>query len=1275
MRFSRLTMTLYLLLLLQAVFFIAVYRGTKQECLKDADLLASNMAIVARSTTDDFFDRYLAIFEVLKNVDHIARQETDASNEVLQYLRRKYPEVVNFAAVKKDGYFFASGMPLSKNNIPNIKHLEFFQRIRSGEKRVTMQPHTGPISKDLVTGIVVPLEDELGLFNGLIGVSIKFQYLVDQWERLFSISTVMMAVYDEKGTAFYLSPGLKKYEPNFSAHILSEKFDRIQLGNLSHVIYTVTDPGSKWRISAVAPTHVKWIDLVKTNYELLFVLALMVITIAILGLWYHQERSREEKFRHVFESANVGKSITSIDGKVFVNKAFADMLGYRRKELRNKSWQELTPPEEIEGIAAIITPLMNAEKDSARFTKRYRCKNGDFIWADVNVAIKRGKGGKPLYFITTIVDITTRVRIEKQLRLSEERFSKAFELSSAGITITRIADGKIIDVNDAWLCMFEFSREEVLGRTSTELNMLAPQERQKMVEAQLASGWLRGAELAVRSKSGNIVTVLFSTDQLELYDKSHIITTVIDITERKKMEEAVRKSEVKYRQLFEKMGAGFVLFEVVQDQNGTPVDLVVMEANNGFEKTTGLKSQDVVGKRLTQVLPGIEDDPADWIGKYGQIALTGQSRQFEQDSELLGAYYTIHAYQNRPQQCAVTFIDITDQKKAEIDLRRSEGLLSTLIKTLPDLVWLKDVDGVYLACNTRFESFFGAKEKDIVGKTDFDFVDKEMADSFREHDKTAMEKSSPTINEEEIEFADDGHYEYLETIKSPMYSRDGKLLGVLGIGRDITSRKLAEKALKESEQKLSNLLRNLQGIAYRCRNDRDWTMVFMSDGCHELTGYAPEDFVQNEKMAFADIIHPQDKPRIWDIIQGALEEGRKFEIEYRVVAAGGDQKWVNERGLQVGTDEDGTILLEGFISDISEQKRIEEELRYQEQLLSQTGRMAKVGGWRFEPSTGEGTWTAETARIHDIDPEEQTNLAKGLSYYQGEHRERIEKAVRDAVKSGRPYDLELELKTAKNRSKTVRIIGQPVVAGKKTVEVRGSIQDITDRVQLGIEIRRSHEEIRALTSHVQDAMEKEKITIAREIHDDFGQTLSALKLDISWIKKRLHQEQTVVVRKLDTMTAVINDSVQSVKRICSDLRPAILDDFGLGSAVQWLLNQYQERTDIHVDLTSDLDETTISPAITTAAFRICQEALTNINRHAKATRVEVTLTQHADRLTLHISDNGCGISDKEPAKMASFGLIGMRERSLALGGRFGIASEPGKGTRISASFPLDPETE
>lgn len=378
----------------------------------------------------------------------------------------------------------------------------------------------------------------------------------------------------------------------------------------------------------------------------------------------------EEKFRSIFEAANVGKSITSLTGEISVNSAFAEMLGYRKEDLATKTWQELTPSEEIPALEETRDRMLSGEVSSTRIIKRFIHKDGSHVWCDVSSTLKCDKEGKPQYFITTILDITERRKAEQDLRHSERRFYNAFHTSPAGMIITRIKDGKVINVNDSFLQLFEFTKEDVVGHTSIELGMWSREERERIIQKQLETGGLRNFELEAKSKTGRVKYILFSSNPIDIAEEPHHITTIVDISERKKAETELYESERKYRALFENMTAGFVLFEVVANQQGEPVDLIVLKGNPGFEKTTGIKIENSEGKRLTELLPGIENDEANWIGTYGEIALKGGTRQFERGSELLGYFYSVIAYQAGTGQCAVTFVDISDRKKAEIDLQK-----------------------------------------------------------------------------------------------------------------------------------------------------------------------------------------------------------------------------------------------------------------------------------------------------------------------------------------------------------------------------------------------------------------------------------------------------------------------------------------------------------------------------------------------------------------------------------------------------------------------------
>lgn len=252
------------------------------------------------------------------------------------------------------------------------------------------------------------------------------------------------------------------------------------------------------------------------------------------------------------------------------------------------------------------------------------------------------------------------------------------------------------------------------------------------------------------------------------------------------------------------------------------------------------------------------------------------------------------------------------------------NFLRTLINTLPDLIWLKDLQGVYLACNARFEDFFGMTERDIVGKTDYDFVDRDLADSFRENDLKAIEMGEPSINEEWITFANDGHRELLETVKTPMRSHDGEWLGVLGVGRNITERKEAEMALRQSQTEL----REAQRIARVGSWQVDLTNnhVYWSDELYRMQGLdpssAPPDYNESARLF---------TPESWETLNNALTQtaqaGVPYELELEMVKPDGSHGWMQARGEAVRNVNDAIVGVRGIAVEITERKRAEESLK------------------------------------------------------------------------------------------------------------------------------------------------------------------------------------------------------------------------------------------------------------------------------------------------------------------------------------------------------------
>jgi signal transduction histidine kinase len=216
-------------------------------------------------------------------------------------------------------------------------------------------------------------------------------------------------------------------------------------------------------------------------------------------------------------------------------------------------------------------------------------------------------------------------------------------------------------------------------------------------------------------------------------------------------------------------------------------------------------------------------------------------------------------------------------------------------------------------------------------------------------------------------------------------------------------------------------------------------------------------------------------------------------------------------------------------------------------------------------------------------------------------------------------------------------------------------------------LRESEDKLRRLAAHLISVREEERAHIAREIHDELGQVLTGIKMEVGWLQKRL--KEPALLEKCDSMAKLIDSSVQTVRKIATGLRPEMLDDMGLVAAVGWQAKEFQKRTGIRCRAKLP-PEKKFDLEISTCVFRIFQEILTNVARHARATRVDVELDVTDERFNLEVIDNGVGIADSDLNGRKSLGLLGMQERAMLFGGEVGITGTPGQGTRVSVSIPI-----
>lgn len=233
------------------------------------------------------------------------------------------------------------------------------------------------------------------------------------------------------------------------------------------------------------------------------------------------------------------------------------------------------------------------------------------------------------------------------------------------------------------------------------------------------------------------------------------------------------------------------------------------------------------------------------------------------------------------------------------------------------------------------------------------------------------------------------------------------------------------------------------------------------------------------------------------------------------------------------------------------------------------------------------------------------------------------------------------------------------------------IVDVTELRQVEKKLKESEEQLRRLANRLQSIREEERTRIAREIHDELGQSLTVLKIDLNWLGNQLAESHRHLLKKVSSMSRYVETNIQTVKKISTELRPKVLDDLGLMAAIEWQSNRFRERTRIPCEVTMDLGGILPDHELSTTLFRIFQETLTNIMRHAEATRVEVDLRGDNGRIVLEVRDNGRGISEEESTGPHSIGLLGLRERVHSWNGDIRILGKKGKGTTVTVTIPIE----
>lgn len=232
-------------------------------------------------------------------------------------------------------------------------------------------------------------------------------------------------------------------------------------------------------------------------------------------------------------------------------------------------------------------------------------------------------------------------------------------------------------------------------------------------------------------------------------------------------------------------------------------------------------------------------------------------------------------------------------------------------------------------------------------------------------------------------------------------------------------------------------------------------------------------------------------------------------------------------------------------------------------------------------------------------------------------------------------------------------------------------EEIKERISIAQTNERLLQQVRNLASYQQSMVEEERTRIARELHDEFGQVLTGMKMETSWLSKQIPDQDTPVAKGLKRISHYLDETIQLVRRVAHELRPGVLDELGLAAVLEWLTQEYTTRTGITCTLDLQSKTSTFGRDLDTAVFRICQEALTNIARHAQASQAKIILSETPSHIEFSIHDNGKGITQEQIAGAKSFGIMGMRERVRIWDGEISFASQPNQGTIVKVRIPYE----
>lgn len=965
-----------------------------------------------------------------------------------------------------------------------------------------------------------------------------------------------------------------------------------------------------------------------------------------------QVKIKSDQLAHVFE--RITDSFIALDNAwhyTYANQNAARMMNRKPEEIIGRHIRDLNPAYETQ--PEFITYKKAMESQQYHFFEAH--ESGTKNWFEHHLY------PSPEGLTVVYRDMTQRKQAEIALAENRNFIESIIHASPDIIYIYDIELGRNVFVNEGMQKILGYDAGEIKEMGEQVLkHLMHPDDFQSYLQfiypkyERLPDKEIILHEFRMKDKQGKWHW-LKTTESVFLRNPDGTARQIFgfcqDITQEKNTTDAIRASEMVHRTTLERISDAFVSLD-------TDWRYTYMNAKAG--KIFNRNPAQMIGKHIWTEFPEGIGQP--FYKAYNQAMATQKYIYLEEYYEPYDLWFENHIYPSQ-EGLSIFFRDITEKKKAELELKLAHQRLLYHLNHSPLALVEWNSEFRITRWSSTAEKMFGWHESEVLGKRfdEFDFV--EDADSTLVN-KVVSELIHGSVTNNKIvnrNKTKPGVVLHCEWYNSVVRDDKGKAVSILSRVNDISDRVRAEQNLMKEKQLSDSIINSLPGIFYLYNEQGKflrWNKNFET-----VSGYSGDEIARMHPLDFFD---DDEKLLLKEKIQGVFTAGME-DVEAHFFTKDKRRIPYFFNGWTASFEEQ--LCLIGVGIDITERIKAQSALLKSEKrfraLVENSADIIVMLDKNFQP-----VYRSPAAeRITGFTMQERLQPAPG-NKPEPEGWSTIKEALTKAIAHPhKPIWAEHRIQNKAGRflwfeGSYTNLLNDPDINA-----IVLNMKEITDRKKSEEELNKSLQQLKELTAYLQRVREEEGKRIAREIHDELGQQLTGLKMDATWIGRQLNTNYPAVLNKVESMIKLIDQTIMSVRRISSELRPAMLDDLGLIAALQWKCHDFQERSGIKATFTSNAHEYPFDKEMATELFRIFQEALTNVARHSAATEVKSNLTLANEKVYVSISDNGKGM-DREGAKRTkSFGIIGMRERAAMLQGVLEINSDK-NGTEVMVIIPV-----